>query len=148
MLEGEGNPMEAAGTLPERRARPPIPKRAWGEPLARFDRAWTRLESGLAAWVLLAEIVALCLWVALKGLSAEYQTAGSGDRNVSGLVFRSLLTAVGLGLAAHFLTRPDPRGGQGAEKGARAEERHRVAVTFSVFAGLLLGRLWANAGVE
>ena len=40
------------------------------------------------------------------------------------------------------------RGGEGAKKGSRAEERHRVAVTSAVVAGLVLGRLWANAGVE
>jgi hypothetical protein len=135
----------AAPPALERVAEPPIRKQTWGEPLKRFDRAWTRLESRLAAWVLMAEIVALCLWIALKGLSAEYQSAGSGEKNVSGLVFRSLLTAVALGLGAHFLARPKS-GASGA--GLRAQQRHSVAVISSVFAGLVLGRLWANVGVE
>jgi hypothetical protein len=115
----------------------------------RFDRAWTRLESRLAAWLLVSEIAALCLWVALKGLSAEYQTAGGGDTNVSGLVFRSLLTAVALGLGAHFLTRPNP-GASGQVGGGfhAAQQSHRVVVTSSVCVGLVLGRFWANAGVE
>src|ERR1700733_14376315 len=78
---------------------PPIAKKAWGAPLMRFDQAWTRLEARVCAWVLVTEILALCLWISLKGLSAEYQT-GSGERNVSGLVFRALLTAVLLGLGA------------------------------------------------
>jgi hypothetical protein len=124
-------------------------KQAWGVPLMRFDRVWTRVESRLAAWLLVSEIAALCLWVALKGLSAEYQTAGSGDRNVSGLVFRSLLSAVVLGLGAHFLTRPNPGGSEQAGGGFHAAQpRNRVVVTSSVCVGIVLGRLWANAGVE
>jgi TRAP-type C4-dicarboxylate transport system permease small subunit len=117
-------------------------------PLMRFDRAWTRVESRLAAWLLVSEIAALCLWVALKGLSAEYQT-GSGDKNVSGLVFRSLLTAVALGLGAHFFTRPNRGGSEQAVEGFHAaQQRNRLVVTSSACAGLFLGRLWANAGVE
>jgi TRAP-type C4-dicarboxylate transport system permease small subunit len=123
----------------------PIPKQRWGEPLMRFDQAWTRLESRLCAWVLLGEIVALCLWIALKGLSAEYQT-GSGQKNVSGLVFRALITSVLLGLATHIATRPKV---DAADKDfPAAQKRNRVLVTAAVFAGLLLGRAWANAGVE
>jgi TRAP-type C4-dicarboxylate transport system permease small subunit len=123
----------------------PIAKQPWGEPLMRFDQAWTRLESRLCAWVLLGEIVALCLWIALKGLSAEYQT-GSGQKNVSGLVFRALITSVLLGLATHVATRPKV---DAADKDFPAQQkRNRVLVTAAVFVGLLLGRAWANAGVE
>jgi TRAP-type C4-dicarboxylate transport system permease small subunit len=127
-------------------AAPPLPKQAWGEPLSRFDKTWTRLESRLCAWVLIGEIVALCLWIALKGLSAEYQVAGSGEKNVSGLVFRALISSVVLGLLAHLGTRP--KVGQGDQAFLALEKRHRIAVTTAVFAGLLLGRAWANAGVE
>jgi TRAP-type C4-dicarboxylate transport system permease small subunit len=126
--------------------QPPIAKKAWGAPLMRFDQAWTRLESRLCGWVLVTEIAALCLWIALKGLSAEYQVAGSGEKNVSGLVFRALLTSVAFGLAAHFASRP--KVAEGHAGFPAAQKRHRVVVTSSVFLGLLLGRLWANAGVE
>jgi TRAP-type C4-dicarboxylate transport system permease small subunit len=113
----------------------------------RFDAAWTRLESRLCAWVLIVEIAALCLWIALKGLSAEYHVGGGeGQANVSGLVFRSLLTAVALGLAAHFATRP--RLSEASAGFAAEERRHRLVVTGAIFVGLLVGRLWANAGVE
>jgi TRAP-type C4-dicarboxylate transport system permease small subunit len=125
---------------------PPIAKQAWGEPLMRFDQAWTKLESRLCAWVLVTEIAALCLWIALKGLSAEYQTAGTGEKNVSGLVFRSLISAIVLGLGAHFATRP--KGGLSEADYAAAHKRQRVSVTSCAVIGLLLGRLWANAGVE
>src|SRR5580700_4727410 len=65
---------------------PPIAKQAWAAPLMRFDQAWTRFESRLCGWVLVTEIAALCLWISLKGLSAEYKVAASGDKNDPGLV--------------------------------------------------------------
>jgi TRAP-type C4-dicarboxylate transport system permease small subunit len=157
--EGEGEEPEATEPTPDPPAAteaesvekkpipaPPIAKQAWAEPLMRFDQAWTRFEAKLCGWVLVTEIAALCLWISLKGLSAEYQVAGSGDKNVSGLVFRALLTSVLFGLVAHFITRP--KAGLDAEGFADAQTRHRVAVTTSVFAGLLFGRIWANVGVE
>ncbi len=72
-----------------------------------------RSSSRGSRWVLLAEIVALCSWIALKGLSAEYQTNPRGSRgaeDVSGLVFRALIGAVVLGIGAHFALRDkDPK---------------------------------------
>jgi TRAP-type C4-dicarboxylate transport system permease small subunit len=117
---------------------PVVPKQTWGEPLVRLDSAWTSLESRLCVWVLLAEIAALCFWIALKGLSSEY-SPGGGD--VSGLVFRSLITSVLFGLVVHKATKP---------KDARAEsvERHAWLVTIAVIVGLFAGRLWVKAGVE
>jgi TRAP-type C4-dicarboxylate transport system permease small subunit len=117
---------------------PVVPKQTWGEPLVRLDSAWTSLESKLCVWVLLAEIAALCFWIALKGLSSEY-APGGGD--VSGLVFRSLITSVLFGLVVHKATKP---------KDARAEsvERHAWLVTIAVIVGLFAGRLWVKAGVE
>ena len=139
-------PDETGDPQPKVIPAPPIAKKAWGAPLMRFDQAWTRLESRLCGWVLVTEIAALCLWISLKGLSAEYQVAGSGEKNVSGLVFRALLTSVLFGLVAHFITRP--KAGLDAERFQDAQTRHRVVVTTSVFAGLLFGRVWANVGVE
>lgn len=125
---------------------PPISRKAWGEPLMRLDQAWTRLESRLCAWVLVTEIAALCLWISLKGLSAEYQTAEGGEKNLSGLVFRALLTSVVFGMGAHFLTRP--KVAEGHKDFEAAEKKHRVVVTSSIFVGLIVGRFWANVGVE
>ena len=121
-------------------------KRAWGAPLARFDAAWTKLEARLAAAVLLAEIVALCAWISLKGLSAEYQVAGDGEKNVSGLVFRGLITAIVLGLIALRLTRPKVKADDPAY--AAAVKRQNGVVTGSVVLGLVAGRLWANGGTD
>jgi TRAP-type C4-dicarboxylate transport system permease small subunit len=136
---------DEAAPPPAAAPAPPIAKQAWGDPLMRLDRAWTRLESRLCAWVLVTEIIALCLWIALKGLSAEYQT-GTGDKNVSGLVFRALISSIAFGLGAHFLTRP--KVSEGDKDFPEAEKRHRIIVTSAVFVGLFFGRLWANAGVE
>src|SRR5690606_7939417 len=73
---------------------------AWGRPFARLDAAWTRFESLLCVGVLIAEILALCLWIALKGLSTPTDAG-----NAAGLVFRSVLGAIVLGLVAFLVTR-------------------------------------------
>ena len=51
----------------------------WVQPLVRFDVWWTKWEARITTGVLGAEIVALVTWVALKGMSAEYQPATSAD---------------------------------------------------------------------
>ena len=121
-------------------------KSSWGDPLARLDTKWTRFETRLAAGVLLSEIVALCAWISLKGLSAEYQVASQGEKNVSGLVFRGLLGAIVLGLLALRFTGPKP--GASAEARVAATRQQNIVVSIAVVLGLAAGRLWANGGVE
>ncbi len=121
-------------------------KRAWGTPLARLDAKWTALEALLASVVLLAEIFALCAWISLKGLSAEYQVASQGEKNVSGLVFRGLVGAIVLGLVALRATAPRVAPTDPARQAAVV--RQNVVVTIAVALGLACGRLWANGGVE
>jgi len=104
---------------------------AWGRPFARLDAAWTRFESLLCAGVLIAEILALCLWIALKGLSTP-----TDEGNAAGLVFRSVLGAVVLGLVAFVVTRK------------RALTLQRAAVLGSITLGLVLGKAWQNVGVD
>jgi TRAP-type C4-dicarboxylate transport system permease small subunit len=128
----------AASPSPAPPPPPVVPKQKWGEPLAKLDKAWTSLESKLCVWVLLAEIGALCFWIALKGLSSEY-SPGGGD--VSGLVFRSLITSIALGLVVHKATK-------GRDSVTETADRHAVFVTAAVFVGLLLGRAWVKVGVE
>ena len=55
--------------------------------LQKIDEGWQRLEARLCAWVLVAEIASLTLWISLKGLSADYEPGG----NASGLVYRAML---------------------------------------------------------
>lgn len=104
---------------------------AWGRPFARLDAAWTRFESLLCAGVLIAETLALCLWIALKGLSTP-----TGDGNAAGLVFRSALGAVAFGLVAFLITRRRPLPIQ------------RGAVLGSITLGLLLGKAWQDVGID
>lgn len=105
-------------------------KAAWGEPLVKLDRAWTKLESRLCAAVLLAEVFTLVFWIAIKALSA---TGRAGP----GMIFRALLTAMMLGIAAHVgLPRILKR----------RHERHEAIVTGVVIVGLVLGTQWGDGG--
>jgi TRAP-type C4-dicarboxylate transport system permease small subunit len=135
------SPTSPEGSPPGRAA-----PRAWGAPLARLDTAWTKLEARIAAAVLLSEILALCAWISLKGLSAEYQAGSQGEKNVSGLVFRGLIGAIVLGLITLRLTKPKVPPGDPAHD--RAVTRQNVAVTISIVLGLAGARLWANGGAE
>ncbi|MDP9001622.1 MAG: TRAP transporter small permease [Myxococcota bacterium] len=104
----------------------------WGRPLVRIDAAWQTFEARVCATVLLAETVSLTVWIALKGLSSDFTLGG----NAAGLVVRSTLSAVLLGVAAHLATR-------------KGNERiHRVVVSVGVIVGLIAGRFWARAGVH
>jgi TRAP-type C4-dicarboxylate transport system permease small subunit len=105
---------------------------SWGEPIARLDEAWQRIEARLCAAVLLAEIASLGVWISLTGLSTDF-APGS---NASGVVYRSIVTAALLGCSAHLLARK------------RAAAVHRLAVTAAMVLGLVTGRLWAHAGVS
>jgi TRAP-type C4-dicarboxylate transport system permease small subunit len=100
-------------------------------PLQRIDAKWQLLESRLCAGVLVAEIASLTLWVSLKGLSADYMPGATA----AGLVYRAILTATALGIAAHFATR------------RQSQTVHRAATTAAVVVGLFAARLWAHTGV-
>lgn len=100
-------------------------KAAWGAPLAKVDRAWTTLESRLAAGVLIAEVVTLVFWIAIRALSA---TGRAGP----GMVFRALLTALVLGAIAH--------------RASKKHEKREIITTAAVLSGLVLGTQWGEAG--
>ncbi len=100
-------------------------KAAWGAPLARLDRAWTTLESRLAAGVLVAEVLTLGFWISIRALS-------STGRGGPGMIFRVLLTALVVGAIAHRATK----------KHARRE----VITTVAVLAGGVLGTRWGDLG--
>jgi len=118
----------------------------WVQPLVRFDAWWTRFEAKLAAAVLGAEILSLVTWIALKGMSAEYQPAPANDPeapvDVSGIIFRGVVGALVLGIGAHFALRTkDPA--------ARKKDlRYQIGVSAAVLLGLVASRFWANAGVS
>ncbi|MEO8876783.1 MAG: TRAP transporter small permease subunit [Polyangiaceae bacterium] len=111
---------------------------AWGLVLAKLDKKWTRLEALLCAGVLLAEIAALCMWISLKGFSAEY-TPG-GDR--SGVLFRGVLAAVIFAIVANKFTAPKD------DKDDAQVRKNAFAVIGALVLGFVLAPFWANAGVE
>lgn len=126
--EAQGAEAEPAGAPEPRTPRPQ--GAAWGAPLRRFEKAWARFEVKLAVGVLIAEVMSLCAWVFLKGLSTP---ASSGK---AGVVFRAVATALALGLLTWRLLRDKP-------------ERFRsTATTIAAAAGLFVGRLWAGVGVQ
>jgi hypothetical protein len=99
--------------------------------LQKIDEGWQRIEARLCAWVLVAEIASLTLWISLKGLSADYEPGG----NTSGLVYRAMFGAAVLGTAAHLATR---------KKDGKV---HVAVTTAAIFVGLLGARAWAHTGV-
>lgn len=100
-------------------------KAAWGAPLDRLDRAWTKLDTRLCAAVLVAEAVALVFWLSVDAMS---KTGKGGP----GMTFRILLSAVVLGTVAHFATKRHPK--------------HQLITTVAVFAGIGLGTQWGELG--
>ncbi len=105
------------------------PPAAWGDPLHRLQEKWVRLEVMLSVGIVIAEILSLGAWIALKGLSSPPKVSAAG------VVFRSGITATALGLAVWFAlkkTSPVVR---------------QVATSVAVAAGLFAGRLWAGVGV-
>lgn len=132
----KSEPPPAAAKAPPKEAKPA--PAAWGLPLAKLDKKWTALEARLCAYVLVAEIIALCIWISLKGLSSEY-TPG-GDR--SGVLFRGLLGAVVLGLVANKFTKPKN------EENDDEKKRNAYAVTGAIVVGFGLAFAWTKVGVE
>jgi hypothetical protein len=118
---------------------------SWVQPLVKFDAWWTRWEARLAAGVLGAEIFSLVAWIALKGMSAEYQPNQADPEapvDVSGIIFRAVIGAIILGIAAHFALRDkDP-----AKR--KTDLRYQLGVSAAVVLGMVASRFWANAGVS
>ena len=104
-------------------------KKAWGAPLDRLDRVWTKLEARLCAFVLLLMISTLVFWIAIKALS-------STGRDGYGQLFRSMLTALVVGIVVHLATRK------------QKEVVHHVASTAAAVAGWILGKYWGDWGTE
>ena len=74
---------------------------AWGEPIVRLDRAWTKLEARLCAAVLAAEVLTLVFWISIRALSSP-GTGGPGQ------LFRRMLTAAIFGSITWWIVRKRP----------------------------------------
>ncbi|MFO0742597.1 MAG: TRAP transporter small permease subunit [Labilithrix sp.] len=123
---------EEAKTADEpKKADPPkasddeIVKAPWGEPLAKLDRAWTKLEARLAAGVLVAEIAVLVFWISIRALSSS-GSAGSGQ------LYRQLLCAALVGGVTWRFVRKHPQA--------------QIIGTGAVIGGAVLGSFWGEAG--
>lgn len=139
---GDGEPAEAgaadeqpghggSGEPPGSHRAPPRKPAAWGRPLARLDAAWTLFEARLCALVLLAEVISLSLWVALKGMAAPPDSG-----NMAGVVFRALAGALVLGTLGYLIPK---------KFGVTAR---RIGASTGFVAGFLLAKTWARVGVD
>lgn len=112
----------AVGKIPTGRA-------AWGEPVHRFAELWVRFEIRLCVAVLLAEILALFAWVALKGLASP-----PDSDSPAGVIVRAVLGATLLGLGTYFVVR---------KKNASLV---RTATMAAILIGLLTAKAWDGVG--
>lgn len=111
---------------------------AWGAPLYRFEKAWTRFESRLITGVLIAQILVLVSWVFLAGLSARVSTTADGG-NAAGTVFRGVAGAVILGGIAHFI----------AKRTGRGDSSSGIAMRIgAIVLGIAIAPLWRGVGVD
>lgn len=121
---------EDAGGQVAAGAPPASPPAAWGDSLNQLQTRWVRLEVMLSVAIVIAEILALGAWIALKGLSSPPKVSAAG------VVFRAGVTATALGLGTWFaLNKATP-------------VVRQVATSVAVAAGLFVGRLWAGVGVS
>lgn len=103
---------------------------SWGLPLVVIDQKWTKWETYLCAGVLILEIAALSLWVALKGLSTPPEGAKAG------IVFRAITGSIVLGLAGYW----------GLKNQSRAIRR--AGAIGGVVLGLVIAKAWARFAVD
>ena len=105
------------------------PKKApWGAPLDKFDRAWSKLDARLCAFVLLADVLTLVFWISMKALSS---TGKAGP----GFIFHCMLCATVVGGLAHVATR-------------NRVKHHELLTSVFVTIGVLIGTAWGDFGME
>jgi len=105
-------------------------RKTWGLPFLRLDDGWTRFERWLCTLVLLLEVCALTLWVALEGLST------GRDGAAAGIVFRALVGATVLGTGAWWALA------------TRGPTTRRIGCVTCTLVGALGAGAWSNTGVD
>ncbi len=122
---------EKAAPKAAAKAAPASQGAAWGAPLLRFETAWTKLETRLITWVLVAQLLSMVLWVLLSGLSSPIQSG-----NASGLVMRAVIGMVALGAIGWFATSK------------RSLNDRRIATIVGIAVGIGVAKLWRTVGVD
>jgi hypothetical protein len=96
----------------------------------KFDAWWTRVEQRLLVAIIVTEMLAILVWVLLKGLSA----VGTLEH---GAVTRAGLSCIALGTVAHLALR-----------GRATKAVHgTVVVVVSLVGWIVVGRMWNTRGV-
>ncbi len=102
----------------------------WGNPFVKFDAWWTRVEQRLLVAIIVTEMIAIFVWVLLKGLSA----VGTLEH---GAVTRAAISCIALGTIAHLILR-----------GRAPKAVHgTVVVVVSLVGWIVIGRMWNTRGV-
>ena len=101
----------------------------WARPIVLGDQAWTRFEIWLAVVVFVLEAFSMALWVCLKGFSMS-------PAHVSAVVFRALIGAAVLGIAAHAITVK------------RAPHTRRAVTLAACAVGIVASKAWVNVGAD
>jgi hypothetical protein len=111
------------------------PPKRWGEPLVWVDRLWTKIEARLCLGVLIAEILALFLWISLKGLKST-----ADDQK--GFIFRAMVLATLFCILSHL-------GVRWLEKRRVVSAlSHGVVVTISTALCVVVGKILVGKGVS
>lgn len=127
--DDRGAPGGAPPGAPPGPGHTPLQGAKWAEPIVRADQLWTRWEGWLAIVAFGLEAFSMTVWVCLKGFSAPAD-------HVSAVVFRALVGATVLGIAAHVAL----------EKQSPALRRN--ATLAAVFVGMLLAKAWLRVGAD
>jgi TRAP-type C4-dicarboxylate transport system permease small subunit len=127
--DGAGSTGSEAGAPASGSAPPPMKGARWADPLMAADRVWTRFEIWLALFALTLEVLAMSLWVSLKGFSAPSDQA-------AGVVFRAILGGTVLGMASHAALSKQKLG---VRRGVTAG---------AALLGVVTAKAWAKFGVD
>lgn len=112
-------------------APPPSRGAAWGAPLLRLETSWTKLETRLITWVLVAQLVVMVLWVLLSGLASPVQSG-----NASGHVMRAVIGMIALATLGWVATRK------------QSLNVRRGAAGLGMLIGILIAGAWRTVGVD
>ncbi|NUP05519.1 MAG: hypothetical protein HOW73_05615 [Polyangiaceae bacterium] len=128
-----GSSAPPSSTAVQKEAGPPLARAAWGKPFVTIERWWTWFEVRLLVVVILGLVFSMVLWVSLQGMSAPVESESK-----AGLVFRGIVGAIAIGLAAWLGT-----GKLGLDRMKRT-----IAAMAGIAVGAAIAPSWRHAGVD